>query len=281
MNELPRGHILLDDLATDRRFHGNFKRWWSLYEFVGIRNSHHLQCSLRRCQVAARLYLSRLCLFHVLLGNRFVLIQITGARIGFLCQSVGFLGFQIIGAELRIIRARHVQHGLAFAHVLTGHHHHPADRSAHLRDNGRRAKTVVSHRPRQPEGSGQRRGLNRQHLDMRHLLLGDGKQFCVVRTLGAIRIGGGLRPGISTAGKHQHDRRRGSECSHPSTAIGANVHGRFLMAGSSILPLPSIARARSYKRPTPGDRPIPQHGSCARHPENPGDWRRRACKHTH
>src|SRR5208337_2185398 len=55
----------------------------------------------------------------------------------------------------------------------------------------------------------------------------------------------------------------------------------FLMAGSSFLPLLSIAPAPSYKKPTPGDRPVAQTGSCARHPENPGDLRRRAYKHTH
>src|ERR1019366_1710834 len=52
----------------------------------------------------------------------------------------------------------------------------------------------------------------------------------------------------------------------------------FLMAGSSFLPLPSIAPAPSYMRPTPGDRPVAPTGSCARHRDNPGDLRRRACK---
>src|ERR1700733_995341 len=107
---------------------------------------------------------------------------------------------------------------------------------------------------------------------MRHLLLGDCEQFSIVGALRSTRIRGGFRPGSLAADKYKDDRRSGSECSHPPTAIRTNIHASFLMASSSYLPLPSIAPAQSYKMPTPADRPAVPIGSCARRPDNPRDW---------
>src|ERR1022692_2580713 len=55
-------------------------------------------------------------------------------------------------------------------HFLPWNHNDPADRPAHLSDDRRGAKTVVSHGASQAQGSSQRAGLNCEHLHMRHLI---------------------------------------------------------------------------------------------------------------
>src|SRR5208282_3934088 len=64
------------------------------------------------------------------------------------------------------------------------------------------------------------------------------------------------------------------------TATLCQIWLRTFMAGSSSLPLPSTAPARSYRRQVPGDRPTERIGSCARHRENPTGWQRRVYTHT-
>ena len=177
LKQLPRGYILLHHESTNGRLHRNLKRRRALHQRVGIRDAQHLQSGLRRCQVAVGLHFSRLCLFQVLLGNRFVFVQVFGAGVGLLRQRVGFLGLQVVGAELRIVWTGHIQHGFALMHVLARNHHDPADRPAHLGDDRRGAKTVVSDCPRKPQRPGQSCRLNFQDLHMRHLLGRNGKQF--------------------------------------------------------------------------------------------------------
>src|ERR1022692_4060098 len=68
----------------------------------------------------------------------------------------------------------------ALMHFLPWNHNDPADRPAHLSDDRRGAKTVVSHGASQAQGSSQRAGLNCEHLHMRHLIGWNSKQLRIV-----------------------------------------------------------------------------------------------------
>src|SRR6185437_8177276 len=72
--------------------------------------------------------------------------------------------------------------------------------------------------------------------------------------------------------------------SHPNKASRVSAtakHSMFLiMAGSSLPPLLSTVPRPSYTKRAPGDSPFASRDNCARHQENPGGWRLRACRHT-
>src|SRR5258708_37588683 len=102
---------------------------------------------------------------------------------GLLRQGVCSLRLQIVAAELRIIWTRHVQHRVAMTHFLPRDYDDSAYRPAHLSDDRRSAKTVVSYRTVQTQGSSQFSRLNRQNLHMRHLVRRNSNRVPMLKVL--------------------------------------------------------------------------------------------------
>ena len=111
-----------------------------------------------------------------------MLIQVLRPGISLLRQRIGIFGFEVVGTELRVIWTRDIQHRFGLTHFLPGNHDDSADRAAHLSNDRRGAETVVSNGTRQAQGSSQRRRLNCQDLNVRHLVRWNRKQLGAVGT---------------------------------------------------------------------------------------------------
>src|ERR1700686_3098607 len=109
-----------------------------------------------------------------------MLVEVLRSDKGLLGQGICSLRLQIVAAELRIIWTRHVQHRLTLMHFLPRNYDDSADRPAHLSNDRRGAKTVVSHRTSQTQGSSECSRLNCENLHMRHLVRGNSKQLGIV-----------------------------------------------------------------------------------------------------
>src|ERR1700687_1188050 len=59
LDELSRGHILLNHQAVNRSLYWNLKGSWGFHEVVGIDDPHAFKCGLGCSKVAARLYFGR------------------------------------------------------------------------------------------------------------------------------------------------------------------------------------------------------------------------------
>ncbi len=136
-----------------------------------------------------------------------MLVQILRPDVILLRQRIGILGLQIVGAQLRIVRTGHVQHGLALAYLLAGNDHHAAYRAADLGDHRRRPEIVVGHGSGQAKRAGQGGGCNRHHLHVRHLLWPDGEQLGMIGILGGGMVGRGIRCRPPASGECQRDHR--------------------------------------------------------------------------
>ena len=59
--------------------------------------------------------------------------------------------------------------------MFAGDHQNPCNRAAYLGDDGSGFEGVIDHRSAQAEYPRERGRLHRDHLDVRHLILGNGK----------------------------------------------------------------------------------------------------------
>ena len=275
LKQLPHRHILFDHLAANGSLDQGLESGRRFYQRIGVGDAQHPQSGFRRRQIPSRLHLGRFSLLQILFGNCMMLVQVLGTRVRLLCQRIGISGLQVIGAELGIVRACHVQHRLALLHPLAGNHHDPAHRAADLRDHRRCMKAVVGHRSGQPEGSRQAGWLDREHLHVGHLVRRDGEQFS---SIGVVRIilGAALRTCLATASIATARSLTGPS----ARACSAAILGIFT-EGSSFRRLLSIAPTLSCKRTMPGDRPVEWPGYCVQHRENPIGSSPHVYKHTH
>ena len=191
-------------------------------------------CAAARSPLACTSADSRL--LQVLLCDGLVLVQILGARIGLLRQSVGILGLQVVGAQLRVIRAGHIQHGFALMHVLSRNDHDPADRPAHLRDDRGGVETVVGHRSGQPQRAGQASSAEPSTTCTCDICSGG-----MVNSSAIVRILRRSRqrcdPDPLAAGKREQDRQHGGQRNPRACqrfVVVTPVHGRFLVPSASF-----------------------------------------------
>ena len=143
-------------------------------------------------QIALRLHLGGLRLLQIGLRDGAVLVEFLRTRRDSLRQLVGALGLQEIGAELRIVGAGDIEHGLATLHGFARNNGDAADWPADLRDDRRGVKRVVSDRAGEAKGARQRRGLDSNHLHVRHLVRRDGEQLGGVGAIVSVAITGGV-----------------------------------------------------------------------------------------
>ncbi len=193
----------------------------------GSRDAQNLQRRFGCYQIAFGLYLGRFCLFHILLGDRLMFVEIFGASIGFLRQNVSVLRFQVVRAQLGVVGAGDVKHSLAALHALAGNDGDAADRPADLRDDRSCLEAVVGDCASEAQRAGKRGRLDRQHLYVRHLVSRDREQSGRVGVVGMILVGGS---GLITASQSQRHQQR-NEATNESPALD---HGSVLVPTASF-----------------------------------------------
>ena len=192
LQELADGDVLLDHQAADGRIDRRFKRRRRFEERAGVADAEDLQRRFGCDQVALRLHLGGLRLLQIGLRDGAVLVELLRTRRNLLRQLVRTLGLQVVGAELRIVGAGDVEHGLAALYGLARNNGDAADRPADLRDDRRGMEGVVSDRAGEAKGARQRRGLDGDNLDVRHLIRRDGEQLGGVGAIVIVAVAGSV-----------------------------------------------------------------------------------------